>query len=313
MIVYDPAVELAHPPEDDRAWQESIVALWLDPSAGVGGYLRIGQHPVDGVAGTVVGIVTDEGLRFRRHTRDIRLQPADRSPSRFGAGAFSYELAGTHGHFEVDDPDCEVVVDFHDFYPPTDWDPSRELTDIAAGHHEASGRVTGTVRVGERVFEIDGLGHRDHSWGVRHWDLVVCHRWCGGTCGPELSWSAVIVVLPDGSLMKNGFVVRHGEVTVVEDVDILTCIEPDGWSVRSGHCRMTLPDGEVLHVECEPVDGIVLGHGSYLGTEAMSRVRCGELEGIADLNMSNNPRRGTAEPASAIAAVASEGISQRDR
>jgi len=41
---------------------------------------------------------------------------------------------------------------------------------LAAMHYEQSGVVSGEVGVAGRRHRIDGIGHRDHSWGVRHWE-----------------------------------------------------------------------------------------------------------------------------------------------
>ncbi|BBZ74822.1 hypothetical protein MANY_01590 [Mycolicibacterium anyangense] len=42
---------------------------------------------------------------------------------------------------------------------------------------EQTGRLRGHITVGSRRVELDGLGHRDHSWGVRDWAVPQHWKW----------------------------------------------------------------------------------------------------------------------------------------
>ena len=39
----------------------------------------------------------------------------------------------------------------------------------AQGHFEQTGRVTGTIRLGDERWDVNGYGVRDKSWGPRTW------------------------------------------------------------------------------------------------------------------------------------------------
>ena len=73
---------------------------------------------------------------------------------------------------------------------------------------EASGRINGTVQIGGRHHEIDGLYHRDHSWGLRRWDTLRSHRWVAGAFGPDLAFgtddNAATVLDADGKATDLG-------------------------------------------------------------------------------------------------------------
>jgi hypothetical protein len=47
----------------------------------------------------------------------------------------------------------------------------------ATGHYQHLAHTRGVVRVGERVFEVDGRGGKDHSWGPRNWHAKRLFRW----------------------------------------------------------------------------------------------------------------------------------------
>src|SRR5919197_875284 len=96
--------------------------------------------------------------------------------------------------YRVADEDCQLDLAVEDFYPRTDFFPPDAGTlvdDFASSHYETSGRVTGTVVLGGVTYEVDGLGHRDHSWGTRRWDTLLNHRWVPGTFGPDLSFGSI--------------------------------------------------------------------------------------------------------------------------
>lgn len=145
------------------------------------------------------------------------------------------------------------------FYPLTDFFPQGgSLVDEFAKHHyEASGRIVGKVTLGGRVFAIDGLFHRDHSWGIRKIDTLLSHRWVSGTFGPDLSFGSMCWHAADDSFVKVGYLVRDGELIFAEDVDVVTWMEADGLTHRGGEITWFLPGGEEFRLECRKVDGVV--------------------------------------------------------
>ena len=112
---------------------------------------------------------------------------------------------------------------------------------VGSDHYQVAGRVTGTVRLAGRDFAVDGLCHRDHSWGDRQWSAVLAHRWLAGTFGPELSFSLVTTLLPGGRMVRMGFVARHSEILRVSDSDVVVFLEPDGTSHRGGYGTGSCP------------------------------------------------------------------------
>lgn len=75
--------------------------------------------------------------------------------------------------------------------------------------------------------EIQGLAFRDHGWGKRFWEDFVAHRWVAGTLGPDLTVLAVSVLGTDDSIAEFGCVIRDGELTYADTVDIVTNLESD--------------------------------------------------------------------------------------
>ena len=73
--------------------------------------------------------------------------------------------------------------------------------DIGKDHYESMGRVTGTVTVAgaetgglhqppPTQTEVAGWAYQDHSWGPRHWGMLLSHRWIDPTPAPTRHWKA---------------------------------------------------------------------------------------------------------------------------
>ena len=92
------ALDLAavrYPEDDDRPhepgggsdWQESYVFAWWDDAAGIGGFFRTGHETGRNAASALVGLVTKDGLRYRRNLEDLPLTAGDRKDDTFGRRA----------------------------------------------------------------------------------------------------------------------------------------------------------------------------------------------------------------------------------
>jgi hypothetical protein len=232
---FDPSHDLVHTPDPGRErWRESYYFQFVDFKHGIGGYHGPGYRPVKGYSGVLhvlwgLGqptlIATEKGtyathdavhpvggfeweiveplkrwrIRFSGRLNDGGSDPAIPVPAVVAAGAapggtvdVSYELT-----FERDKP-----AYLYDENPQ--WDG------LFDGHIDEVGRVTGTVRVGDRTYEVDGRGSKDHSWGVRDWGKPKGWRWVDMLFedGPELTvWRATFDGsnwLDDGAIYLEG-------------------------------------------------------------------------------------------------------------
>ncbi|EHB55620.1 hypothetical protein MycrhDRAFT_2814 [Mycolicibacterium rhodesiae JS60] len=298
----------------DPRWQESMFVAWFDLSAGIGGAHRVGHAIGAGSANVWSALVTSDGRRWRQNHERLDVGSQRRSPDRFGAGNTNF-VAEPLG-IEVDDPAAGVDLHFHDYYSPVPvWNGSEAeevASSIAPNHKEASGRVSGSVRLGETTYSVDGLFHRDHSWGARDWSTIVSHRWFVGTFGPELSFSAVVLQGPDGRYIRGGAIVRDGAITPATHIDIVVAGEADGVSHRGGEVWMDFADGQRFGARGEVIDGVLCQQDGWVGVEGLSRIVTIEgpqLIGFGDIEISNGirPRDVTA----ALRAVCVNGASTR--
>ncbi|WP_375476492.1 hypothetical protein [uncultured Jatrophihabitans sp.] len=312
--------EVPHEPDDHPLWQESVFLTWADVDQGVYGFHRIGQevHADDGQGGQGMvtswnGITTREGLRFRRYLFDpIRVE--DRRPSGFSAGPdIAFEHDGEHTTWTIEDPDCSMSLRAADYTPRFDLFRAggSVAENFAAGHLEVGSAITGSVRIGDRHIDVDGLAYRDHSWGKRDRSTMLSHRWVAGTVGPELTFNATAWHGTDGSLRTYGIVCREGEISYATDVDIVVYMEIDAVSHRGGVLRMTLDDGDTIEIAARHIDGFLTKHHNTGCVDALCDVEWQGRRGFCDLEVSTNPRAGTAPIMGLVRATDQNGLSQR--
>jgi hypothetical protein len=89
---------------------------------------------------------------------------------------------------------------------------------FAENRMEQTGRVRGHLRVGARHVQLDGIGHRDHSWGLRDWGTPQHWKWFvaytpNGTAVNGWIWIA------KGEWGFGGYVARDGVTTPILRID----------------------------------------------------------------------------------------------
>ncbi|BBY65807.1 DUF7065 domain-containing protein [Mycolicibacterium helvum] len=316
---YDDADEGTHEPATaDPDWQESVFVHWYDRAAGIGGVNRIGHEPNrpgGGCSALQCFVATSDGVRFRRNDFQLPLVNAS-TPRGFRAGGSQWHVDGGAPRLVIDEPGCSVDLVMDRFYGLTDFFPpsSSMAQDFAKDHYETSGRIRGSVRIDGRSFDVDGMYHRDHSWGLRKTMTLKSHRWISGSFGPDLSFGSILWHADDDSLVKVGYLVRDGEIMYAQDVDAITYLEPDGLTHRGGEVTWSMPDGSVIALRADVMDAVVAHLHNVYYVDSICDVRHpsdAQRWGICDFEISNNARLGTAPIARAINAALDEGITKR--
>ena len=79
----------------------------------------------------------------------------------------------------------------------------------ATNRYEQGGHFRGTMNWRGRTIQIDGPGHRDHSWGRRDWDAIHHYKWLA-VAGPDRA-SNLMIALVEGETIYNGYVFVDGK------------------------------------------------------------------------------------------------------
>jgi hypothetical protein len=180
----EPGDEGRHEPGSDPWWNESWYLDFVADDGAIGGYVRLGLYPNQGVSWWTVAIVG----RDRQLVEAVDLTvPLPAGPEDMHVGGAD----GTTAACIVEDPlrAMRVVTegpavrhgDPGDVYAEAPGEPTHLALDLVwrtdgrPHHYERTTRyeipclVDGTLTVGDETFTIDGQGQRDHSWAPRDW------------------------------------------------------------------------------------------------------------------------------------------------
>lgn len=187
-----------HEPTDELLWSESYYLDFVDPKAGVAGYVRIGILPNLGRVWYWACLVGPNRPLVTVIDHDVPLPPAGRHEVRSEGLWADYTVEGPLDHVSVgleafavsvDDPALtygDLRGDRVPFGMDLEWETDGGTYCYpGVDRYEVPCRVHGEVLVGEEVIQIDGWGQRDHSWGSRDW-------W-------SIAWSWTAARLDDGT------------------------------------------------------------------------------------------------------------------
>ena len=312
--IYAPADEGPHAYGDQEGWQESVALVWWDVDNKVGGFSRIGHEPTfeGGKVLSWMNFFTPEWI-FKQ-SEFLPLRAEDTAPDYFGGGgscAFRTDGQITQWTFNAPEISADLKTErFHlpiDVFPPSD--DSSFSKNTAANHFETGDRISGVLNVKGATYNINGLGHRDHSWGIRRWGTLLAHRWFVGVIDADFSFCVLTWHAIDGSIDSHGYVMRGDTVIYATEIDVVVYVNIDGFSHRGGHVRLTLANGEKLDFECAPyTKGIVSYHHGMSVLDTLCNVTCGDRTGFCCLETSNNAQRGTNKPMTVLQGVLEDGF-----
>lgn len=215
-VATDPADERPHPPGPESLWSESWYFDFAAWDGSLGGFVRIGWYPnlgttwywacLVGPDRPLVAVIDHEVPYPEAPSLEIRStglwadHHCEEALERWSLGLEAFGV-------ELDDP-AEAYRSMWGRRVPLgldlEWETDGEVFRYPPGldRYEVPCRVHGEVLVGREAIELDGIGQRDHSWGVRDW-------WARGWCWTAFRrddgsrWHAVV---PDDSSLSIGYV-----------------------------------------------------------------------------------------------------------
>lgn len=177
----DPADEFVHPAGTEPMWNESWYCDFVDPRQRIGGYVRLGLTPNEGVAWFTALLCSPDQPTVA--VLDFAAPLDDPFTLRTSTIDFTHEVVAELRTYRVrlsargeshDDPAALLRGE-----PGSAVDVSLDLAWSTAGtpyqyrltpRYEIPCTVTGSLSVDGRRMTVDAVpGQRDHSWGVRDW------------------------------------------------------------------------------------------------------------------------------------------------
>jgi len=280
--------DLRHPHDADRRWRESLYWNFLVPNASLGGAIYLRLDPNAGVSSFFVMLYRgfeatpayfyagEEGLRSGVELDDItvgglhirRIDPLQK---------FSLTFADGKG--------TDLQLTFSGIHPPFDYARSVEGCPSAAATNrfEQAGRAQGILRFAGQQLPISGFCQRDHSWGVRDWELIQHYKWFAVQSG-ETSAVHLAYFIIRGEVSYYGYVLDGAEVSGIVRADIRTTYGPDAIGHRHVHVSIVDERGKPTEVE---------GSIYALGTLPIERSLL--FEGAGRFHVNGQPATGVAE------------------
>jgi hypothetical protein len=255
----EPSDEYMHPLGPEANFNESMYINCFDPDQQVGGWFRMGNRANEGYAEmTVCLYLPPERPDARRTVAFMYKRPAITDNDAFDAGGMRWTMVTPFEELRVeysgkvvvlDDPEqmsdpraaftsnphveCEVRLVFTGqgrasmFGGEPDTPHEAPGEEFAKGHYEQLVQSTGSIRVGQREWEIDGYGLRDHSWGPRFWQSPWYYRWLTANVDRDLGFMASRVAKRDGPGTRGGFVWEDGRMHWCDHVELSTTTRGD--------------------------------------------------------------------------------------
>ena len=317
VTVLEPEDEYTHEPDEASNYNESMYLNAFDLGQEVGGWFRLGNRVNEGYAEMTVCVYLPGG-----RVGFVYGRPQIESNDKMEAGGLSIEVVTPFEHLRVrydgkvcllDDPgqmadprsafkenpwvECQVDLDYRGVSPmyggrPVYEDDGSDIeveaeTSFAKAHYEQHCAVTGTIRVGDEVLDIDGLGLRDKSWGPRYWQAISWYRWIPLVFSedPAAKPQAMMISIVGGR--PGGMVLEGGEYHLIRDCSIESDWDDDKYQTAM-RCSVTT-DHDTYEVSGEVISLIPLRNrrqdpeGNELLTritEAMTRFECRGHTGI---------------------------------
>lgn len=314
--------EKMHAIGSDAAWSESYYFNFVDPTSRIGMFTRMGFRPGNGWADALhVVYLGGRRVAFTYGRRDIG-QDLSQYDSDLAVGNLAITCASPHERWHIaydgdaqDISDAEILLERSKERPDGWFTPAHLDMSVVfdcltephyaargeKGHFEQSGRVSGTISLGDETWQVDGFGVRDKSWGPRDWGAG--SRGDGGVGtdkpvegpAPFVNWFSMnfgeYAALggscfrhADGVMRGEGWLQRDGKSGALRNVVIETAYRPGSIIHESVMLTAETETGEPIRIEgdvsCVCPTKIPMPGGATFVNEGLARFRWGERVGF---------------------------------
>jgi hypothetical protein len=225
------ADELAHAPDPDPLWGESWYFDFAQPDGSFGGYVRLGLYPNSKRAwwwaylvgdGRPLVVVRDHDVPLPTQGLEVRTEGlwgelvCETPHEHWSIGMEAFGVALEHPADAYRGERGERVAVGLDL----EWEERGPVYPYGmTTRYEQACRVTGEVLIGDESIDVDAVGERDHSWGVRDW-WAFPWTWTAGQLDDGSAFHAAGTHLHGATVWKAGFVAS--EESTIEDIESFT-------------------------------------------------------------------------------------------
>ena len=252
-IRLDESDEYMHELGPESNFNESMYVNCFDPAQGVGGWFRMGNRANEGTAEMTICLYLPGEDGSSRSVGFMYKRPSIENNDAFDAAGLKWTMVKPFEELRVDYTGKVLLLD----EPEQMANPKKAFTEhpyaaaevhltftgqgrksmfggepdkpyekpgeeFAKGHYEQLIEATGTIRVGDKEWQVNGFGLRDHSWGPRYWQAPWYYRWLTANIDRDFGFMASRVAKRDGPGTRGGFVWEDGQIHLCDEVEIKT-------------------------------------------------------------------------------------------
>jgi hypothetical protein len=304
-----PEDDFTHALGDEPNFNESMYFNFFDPKKSLGGFVRLGNRANEGRAEMTICLFLADGrvlFSFNRAPIDHNdafdaggmrfevLEPSEKLRTTYEGKVIELENArelSDPARAFRESPRRTISLDLeHTACGPmygsakSGAEEKREASEqFGKAHYEQHMSIQGQLTIEGEVFEINGLGLRDHSWGPRHWQAIYGYEWLTINFSPDFGAMVSVIRRDPESEKKAGVIIRGDEFILIKDVTIETEFEANGLYHKALDVMIETHEGEKLHIRGDVENFIPLrnrraGLQTHIG-EGMTRWQCGDQVG----------------------------------
>jgi hypothetical protein len=268
----EPQDEYMHELGPEPNFNESMYFNVYDPASQIGGFFRVGNRANEGTGEMTVCLYLPDGrvgFMFQRpevHDNDsfdsagLRfsvIEPFERLEVSYDGKVVMLddplEMADPRQAF-TDNPyeRAEVALVYTRVSDMMGGEPEESHEkpgeEFARGHYEQLVQASGSIKVGDQEWAVEGFGLRDHSWGPRYWQAPWYYRWLTANFGDDFGFMGSRVARRDADGTRGGFVWDGERIHLCDGIELATDYgEGDEYheAIRATlHASGKLDDGE---------------------------------------------------------------------
>jgi hypothetical protein len=184
---------------------------------------------------------------------------------------------------------CDLDITINGRFPVVNFGDYEDINNIiekygedflkvtAQEHYEQPTIATGTLKLKKRgeVFEtrdINGLGHRDHSWGIRNWVEINAWNWASAQF-EDMTINLYKRYLKNGITQMGVIYSKGKDIAIIENIEVSTKTKEDGKTPVASTFILTDKKGNKKILESETISSVYLPLPSEKGkTEIFEQI-----------------------------------------
>lgn len=221
-------------------WNESFYFNFYDRGQDICGFMRIGLKPNKKEKhvfcylmmpdGNIVGL-KDQAVMENNDLDALGLKFTKLEDEKRWKLDFEGELPKMHKEGEKEKVsfalDFVAVNKVYDYRESVSGEKEKIASAVASEHLEQFGKYTGKLSVGSKIYDVTGMGERDHSWGVRDWHAPKMWVWITAQFDEDFAFNLTKLYMERGEV-DAGFIYMDGKNVPIIRADIVTEYNRDG-------------------------------------------------------------------------------------